>query len=1168
MQCPNCQHHNKPSAKFCSNCGSKLQKVCPNCGTQVEPADRFCSECATPLDTPITANQYNGKISSDPLSYTPEHLARKILKKRRLIEGERRTITVLFADAKGFTPISERIGEEKIYDISKTFIDLMVDSVHRYEGTINQFRGDGILALFGAPMAHEDSARRAVAAALEMKNTLKKYTDSIKTKHGINLQFRIGLNTGPVVVGKIHDNLEMDFTAYGDTVNLGARMEEMAEPGMVYLSEHTYRVVSNYYECESLGARKVKGKENPVIIYRAIRPKHIRTRFEAASERGLTPFVGRKHELTVLLEYIEKVKKGKGQVMLISSEAGTGKSRLLLEFKKAIHGHEVNWLEGRCISFGQNISYLPFIDIIRNTFRVEEDDKNDDINERIEEKIAQWDRPSKDYVPYLKFLMHVDPGDSGVVKMDPMERRVGIIDGLRTIFIEESRERPLVVVVEDLHWIDEPSESALKALVDVVATVPVLLILTYRPDYNHVFGERTFFSRLSLGNLHPEEGAELATGMLQVSDLPEDLHQFITRKGEGNPFYIEEVIFSLLESGVLKKTNGTFTLQRPVDQIRVPDTIHEVILSRIDRLEHEAREAIQLASVIGREFTYRLLDRISDEEVKLEERLEELKVLELIHHKEYFPELSYMFKHALTQDVAYSTLLQQRRKVLHGIIGSAIEKLYWERLAEHYEVLAYHYFEGEVWEKAFEYSLKSAKKSVAAFANQDALTYFDRALKAYEMMENTSEEMLIDIYSGRAELYLAMTEFKNAVDNYNILREIGHSIGNYSMEGLALAGAAMAYVWAHDLVKAESVAKEALTLADSTKDDLVRTAVNNVLGFIDAIRGELVNMENRASKVVQLSRKIGDPTFEVLGCVWMNLLQSWRAEYEKAHQYGQMGMKAAERDRSSTFALVQIRWTYALSLIGHGRYNEAITLIKDSISFCERMEEKVNRSRQLNTLGWLYNELCNWKLADQYNQKGLDLALSIGDPEIIINARINLADTAIGMEDIRKARKMLEDMYVSLPDQHEWMKWRYTQHLTHSLGEVHLAEGKLERSLKMVNECLDLAEATDSRKNIIKGRRLSGLVFLAQEEFLEAEKELMIALEIAKQICNPPQLWKTLVALGNLWMAQKNKAKALQAYNEALLVVENIASGLSDKSLKETFLSSKHVKSIIKKAGK
>ena len=1167
MRCSKCQHGNKPSAKFCSHCGTKLGQVCPECGAEVDPADRFCSACSVALPWAKSVGAEKEAPTFDALSFTPPHLTKRILNRRTLIEGERRTVTVLYVDAKGFTPISERLGEEAIYDLSKKFVALMMESVHRYEGTINQFRGDGILALFGAPIAHEDSARRAVAAALEMQITLKEYASKVHVLHGIELRFRIGLNTGPVVIGKVHDNLEMDYTAYGNTMNLGARMEEMAEPGEVYLSENTYRAVADYFECESLGSLVVKGKENKVVVYKALRAKPIQTRFDAATVRGLSPFVGRQHELAVLLEYFEQTHRGQGQVVLISSEAGTGKSRLLLEFRKAIKDKELRWLEGRCISFGRNISYLPFIDIIRHAFALGDDDTNEKIIEKINEKTSNWDKSARVNVPYLKYLLHVDPGDEAVAQMDPMERRARVFDGIRSILIQESILKPLVVVVEDLHWIDEQSESALKTMVEVVASIPVFLVLTYRPSYKHTLGERTYFSRISLGKLLPEEGVELASGMLKVQSLPEDLQKLISYKGEGNPFYIEEVISSLLESGILQRSNGTYVLQRPVEQIHIPNTIQEIILSRIDRLDHQTREAIQLASVIGREFTFRLLDRIFEMEERLDQRLEELKVLELIYQKGYFPELSYMFKHALTQDVAYSTLLRERKKVLHGVIGSSIEKLYQDRLPEHYEILAYHFFEGENWEKALEYLMKSAQKSAATFANQDAIIYYDRAIKALDKLEKSSEQLLIEIHTAKANIYFAMTEFIKSVHSLDQLREIAKSIGNRSLEGLALANASHSYAWAHNFEKAELVAKQALTIAEEEKDDKVKAASIYVLYFLSAITGNILDTEKEAAKTVRISEKSGMPIYESLSYLWQNLIYSWRGQFQLAHKYGRKALKVADKHYLA-FPTVMSRFCLALGLAGHGRYNEAITIMKDSISICERMHEIVVQARHWNTLGWVFNDLCNWEKAREYNYKSLDLAQPTSDSELIFNAKINLADAVYGLGKKDQALKLLEELYTSLPQQHEWMKWRYTQHLTHSLGEILLEDGQYERALQMANECLAMAEPTESRKNIIKGRRLRSQVLLKQGASIEAEKELQIALRIAQEIGNPPQLWKTYVAMGDLQFALKIREKAHEAYNHALLVIENVAAGLEDESLKKTFLNSGHVKHIRKRAGR
>ena len=414
----------------------------------------------------------------------------------------------------------------------------------------------------------------------------------------------------------------MEYTALGDTVNLASRMQELAEPGTVHLTENTYRAVADFVECEPLGALTVKGKSAPVMAYRALREKTtVRTRLQAAVERGLTTFVGRQQELSMLGGYFEQAKRGQGRVIFVSGEAGIGKSRLLLEFRHSTLDEPVVWLEGHCISYGKQIPYLPIVDVIKRNFGVEEGDNDQRIIGRVDEGTAAWEEPARGTAPYLKYLLNVDPGDAAVGVMDPAERRAGILDGLRALLLQESRGRPLVVVVEDLHWIDEKSEDALRALVEVVASAPILMVLNYRPGYAHSLGEGAYYSRIALSPLPPEESAVIAELVLQVAALPQQVRQLITSKAEGNPFYIEEVTKSLVESGVLRKENGSYRLERPPEQVHVPDTIQEVILSRIDRLQREAKEAIQLASVIGREFTVRLLQRISDVDAKLDELL-------------------------------------------------------------------------------------------------------------------------------------------------------------------------------------------------------------------------------------------------------------------------------------------------------------------------------------------------------------------------------------------------------------------------------------------------------------------------------------------------------------------------------------------------------------------
>ncbi len=544
----------------------------------------------------------------------------------------------------------------------------------------------------------------------------------------------------------------------------------------------------------------------------------------------------------------------------------------------------------------------------------------------------------------------------------------------------------------------------------------------------------------------------------------------------------------------------------------------------------------------------------------------ELRALELIYEKSAHPELAFMFKHALTHDVAYSTLLLERRKALHRIVAAAIEELYADRLQEHHEALAHHYYEGQEWEKALDYLVKAAQKATAAYANQDALDYYDRALQACDRLGDVPMETVMGIYGGKAEVSLTINDWTAVVANYSRLRELASAAGNHGVEGLALGGVAWGHVWTHEFDLAEAAAQEALALADKLNDDAIRAGGVFVLGWLDGTRGNLRACEETMSQAIRLSQETGQPAYELLGRGFQIMTHSWRALYEQAHRIAAEAVAASELHHV-TIPLLFNKWNQGLAFAGHGRYDDAIAALLDALALCERMGDKAFQSRAWNTLGWAHGELCNWEKGIEYNRRGLELAHVVGDPEITINAQINLADYAFATGEREQARRELEELYASLPELHEWMKWRYSQHIMHSLGEVLLATGEAERALSLADECLALAEPTETRKNIVKGRRLRGQVFLAQGKLVEVEKELAAALKIAEDIGNPPQLWKTHAALGDLRQAQGKPDDARQAYRDALSVIDGVAAGLEDESLRETFLGSDHVQGIRRAAG-
>jgi class 3 adenylate cyclase/tetratricopeptide (TPR) repeat protein len=734
MECPKCQFENRGGAKFCKKCGNRLELVCPSCGHTYEPDSVFCDECGYSLAgnkkaPPIDYNQ--------PQSYTPKHLADKILTNRKTIEGERKLVTVLFADAVNYTAMSEKLDPEEVHQIMDRCLRVLIEQVHHYEGTINQFTGDGIMALFGAPIAHEDHAQRACHAGLAIQEALVGYTEKLKNSHGIDFNPRIGLNSGLVIVGAIGDDLQMDYTAIGDTVNLASRMESMATPGGVLVSENTHRLVRDFFEFKSLGKIEVKGKKEPQEAFGLIKAGEVETRIGASVAKGLTRFVGRKNSMSALLNASDKVKSGSGQVIGLVGEAGVGKSRLLLEMRNLLLQDEYSYIEGRCLQYGGSMAYLPALDILRSYFDIKEGDREFLIKKKMNEKIFSLDENLKRVIPPFQSLLSLKVDDEDFAELEPKQKRERTFETLRDMLVRGSQERPLILAIEDIHWIDKTSEEFIDYMIGWLTNTPILLILLYRPEYTHSWGSKSFYTKIGLDQLGTASSSELVKAMLEEGEVAPELRQLILNRSAGNPLFMEEFTHSLLDNGSIQRKDEQYVLSRKVSNIQVPDTIQGIIAARMDRLEDNLKRTMQVASVIGRDFAFRILQAITEMREGLKSSLLNLQGLEFIYEKRLFPELEYIFKHALTQEVAYNSLLLKRRKEIHAKIGGAIEALYPERLEEFYEMLAYHYSKGEDLKKAADYLKLSGIKTAGKYSPVEAFHYYQEALKVLKQMHES-----------------------------------------------------------------------------------------------------------------------------------------------------------------------------------------------------------------------------------------------------------------------------------------------------------------------------------------------------------------------------------------------------------------------------------------------
>jgi class 3 adenylate cyclase len=572
MKCSKCQFENPEDAKFCNECGSKLEIACSSCGKINPLSSKFCNECGHKI-TISFPGQPSKELSFDEKlakiqRYLPKDLTQKILAQRDKIEGERKQVTVMFCDIEGFTSLTEKLGSEEMYSIMDQVYEILIHKVHDYEGTVNELTGDGIMALFGAPIALEDAPQRVILSALAIHREINKFSDQLKSEKRMPpIKMRIGIHTGPVIVGTLGNDLRVEFKAVGDTVNLASRMERLADPGTTYVTEDTFKLTEGFFRFEALGEKKIKGKEEPIKVYQVITPSTRRTKFDVNAERGLTPFVGRERELELLLDGFQRAKLGKGQAFSIISEAGCGKSRLLYEFRKAVANEDVNFLEGKCLSYSRGVAYHPHIDILKSNFNILEEEGDQEIREKVKRGLGLIGVEEASTLPYLLELLLAK--DSGIdqVSMSPETRKDKIIEALKRILLKGSEIRPLIMAIEDLHWMDRSSEEVLKSVLESIPGSKILLIFTYRPEFVHTWGAKSYHSQLTLHRLSNRESLEMVTHILGTKEVERALENLILEKTEGVPFFIEEFIKSLQDIKAIERERTADIISQKISRM-------------------------------------------------------------------------------------------------------------------------------------------------------------------------------------------------------------------------------------------------------------------------------------------------------------------------------------------------------------------------------------------------------------------------------------------------------------------------------------------------------------------------------------------------------------------------------------------------------------------------
>ena len=751
MICSRCRAENEPDARFCEQCGGPLSRTCARCQKPLSAKAKFCPACGQAVDVESAPAAPPSRYGA-PDSYTPKHLAERILTSKAALEGERKQVTVLFADLKGSMELLADRDPEDARRILDPVLQLMMDAVHRFEGTVNQVMGDGIMALFGAPLAHEDHGVRACYAALAMQDAVKKYADRMRRQHGTAIGIRVGLNSGEVVVRTIGSDLRMDYTAVGQTTHLAARMEQLADTGATLLTASTLALAEEYIDVRPLGPTPVKGLAEPIEVFAMIGASAVRSRFQAATARGLSKFVGRTAEINQLSGALEQARTGRGQLIAVVGEPGVGKSRIYYEFTRSHRVQDCIVIESTSVSYGKATPYLPVIDLLRTYFRIENRDDARSIREKVTGRLLSLERSLEPFLPALLWVLDVPVDEPAWEHLDPPQRRRQTLDGVKRLLLRESQVQPVIVVFEDLHWIDAETQALVDALVESMPTARVLMLVNYRPEYQHGWGSKSYYRQLRIDALPTASAHELLDAILGADPTVQPLKSLLVRRTEGTPFFLEESVRTLVETKMLAGDRGAYRLTRPVDTIEIPVTVKALLAARIDRLTPEDKMVLQAASVIGTDVPLPLLEAIADlPHDVLRRRLGDLQNAEFLYETNLFPETEYTFKHALTHEVAYGSLLGDRRRALHARIVAAIEQRYADRLVEHVERLASHAVRGEIWNQAVKYLHEAGIKAIRQSADAEGAAYLKQALDIAGRLPESNERTRLEL-----ELLLAL----------------------------------------------------------------------------------------------------------------------------------------------------------------------------------------------------------------------------------------------------------------------------------------------------------------------------------------------------------------------------------------------------------------------------
>jgi class 3 adenylate cyclase/tetratricopeptide (TPR) repeat protein len=1065
--------------KFCGQCGAKLGALCPQCGSESPPGFKFCGECGTsltaaPPPAPEPAPPAAPRSPAAPVlhGYTPAHLADQVLQSRAALEGERKQVTVLFCDLVGSTALADRVGPEVMHLLLNRFFELALGEVHRFEGTINQFLGDGFMALFGAPITHEDHARRAVLAALGLQKMLSEHSADLGARHQVSLAVRMGLNTGWVVVGGIGDHLRMDYTAVGDTTNLAARLQQIAEPGRVLVSEATARLVRGDAVLEALPPAQVKGKAEPIQAYVVLGVGRRRAEQTVLSGGTLTPFVGRERELAVLEELREEAASGEGQVVGIAGEAGSGKSRLLYEFRRAGVDTPTVYLTGRCLSYGGGIPYLPLLHMLRNDWGIAETDPAAAIVGKVRASLEEVHIDPAEALPYLLRLLGVQEGTESLADLSAQALQSRTFSILRQMILNAAQERLVILEIEDLHWIDQTSEDFLSLLIEALTASRILLVLTYRSGYQPRWMDKSYATQISLRRLTTRDSRAVVESVLRLSQLPEDLARAVLDKAEGNPFFLEELTRSLIE-------------RQSLTDVSVPDTIQGVLMARIDRLPEEHKRLLQTASVLGRELSLDLLEAIWESPGTAPPLLADLKRWEFLYEAPGSERPTYFFKHALTQEAVYQSLLTTRRQALHAAAGRALEVLHADHLADVYDKLIHHFPKAGEAGKSVLYLSLFADRAARGYAHSEAARALREALEhAASLPDAIRDRRLIELVLQLAGSLLPLARFPETLD----------------------------------LLQQHRAALERV------QDDSLAARYDFWLAHTHSYLGSQEEAAHSAQAAIAAARRCGDEATEGRARYVLSRDAFWAGRFAQGIDEGLQAVSLLERSGERWWE-GQAHWVAGFHHYVLGHFQEALASMARAHSLWQALADP--RLDPSWSTGYFYASLGDWERGIAECRGGLERAQ---DPLNTAAALGFLGYAYLEQQDLPRAIETLQESVRQLRQtgMQQLLGW-----FSAFLAEAHLSAGDPQAAREPAYQALEATREVNFWYGLGLARRAAGRVALATGEHGEAESQLRQALEGFHSLEVPLEVGRTRLDLARLAHARGRPDEAAAELAEA-----------------------------------